>query len=106
MSFYPRNIGIPWTSKSKKRVAFDSIKIVSVNNLLVPKIVKEMREFLGLRDYYMNFIRDCIKIARPLKYLTKMDAFKKYFFVSECISLVLKYLILFFLQFKLIKLRC
>jgi len=40
---------------------------------LTPKIVKNVQKFLELANYYWQFIKDFIVIARPLDDLVKKD---------------------------------
>ena len=46
-------------------------KVQVVAEWLVPKIVKDVRSFLGLALYYKRFIKDFSKIAKPFIELTK-----------------------------------
>ena len=46
-------------------------KVQAVAECPVPKIVKDVRSFLGLASYYQRFIKDFSKIARPLTKLIK-----------------------------------
>ena len=40
----------------------------------VPNDIKELRQFLGLTNYYRRFIKDYSKIAEPLHKLTRKSA--------------------------------
>jgi len=37
----------------------------------VPKMVRDIRKFLGLANYYRQFVKDFAKLARPLNNLTR-----------------------------------
>ena len=39
----------------------------------VPKSVKKIQKFLGLANYYKRFVKDFVKIARPLHELIKKE---------------------------------
>ena len=39
----------------------------------IPKSVKDIQKFLGLANYYKQFIKDFTQIARPLHELTRKD---------------------------------
>lgn len=60
---------------SHRGVAVDPNKVKSVVNWLVPKNVKGVRGFLGLKGYYRKFIANYGKIAKPSTDLTKKDGF-------------------------------
>lgn len=57
-------------------VVVDPGTVASVMQWPQPKNVKGVKGFLGLTGYYMKFIKDYGKIARPLTELTKKDSFK------------------------------
>ncbi|GKE09384.1 putative reverse transcriptase domain-containing protein [Tanacetum coccineum] len=54
----------------------DLVKIEAVKNWTSPTTPTEIRQFLGLADYYRRLIKDFLKIAKSLTELTKKN--KKY----------------------------
>ncbi|GKG02775.1 hypothetical protein Tco_0310411, partial [Tanacetum coccineum] len=54
----------------------DPAKIEAVKNWASPTTPTEIRQFLGLADYYRRFIKDFSKIAKSLTKLTQKN--KKY----------------------------
>jgi len=48
-------------------------KVKDILDLLTLKRVKNIQKFLGLANYYWQFIKDFIVIARPLHDLVKED---------------------------------
>ncbi|GKA76158.1 putative reverse transcriptase domain-containing protein [Tanacetum coccineum] len=54
----------------------DPAKIEAVKNWASPTTPTEVRQFLGLAGYYRRFIKDFLKIAKPLTELTQKN--KKY----------------------------
>ena len=58
---------------SERGVEQDPEKIKAVAEFLLPKDVRNIREFLGLTGYYRRFIQDYEKIAKPLHELLKKD---------------------------------
>jgi len=48
-------------------------KVKGILDLLTLKRVKNIQKFLGLANYYWQFIKDFIVIARPLHDLVKED---------------------------------
>jgi len=56
-------------------------KVVGVLEWPRPKTVKEVQKFLGLANYYRQFIKDFAKIAKPMHNLVKKD--KKWNWGSE-----------------------
>ena len=54
---------------SREGIQPDPDKISAVKDFPVPKKVKDIRSFLGLANYYRRFIKDFMKIAKPLTQL-------------------------------------
>ena len=56
-----------------KEVAMDPVKVEAVKEWKDPKNLKEVRRFLGFTNFYCHFIKDFVRIARPLNDLMKKD---------------------------------
>ncbi|XP_075500118.1 uncharacterized protein LOC142538703 [Primulina tabacum] len=67
---------------SKEGISVDPAKIESIKQWTIPKIVSEVRSFLGLAGYYRRFIADFSKIALPLTSLTRKSI--KFEWTIEC----------------------
>jgi len=48
-------------------------KVMGVLNWPVPKMVRDVRKFLGLANYYRQFVKDFAKMAQPLNNLTRKE---------------------------------
>ncbi|GKC16520.1 putative reverse transcriptase domain-containing protein, partial [Tanacetum coccineum] len=55
----------------KKGIHVDPAKIESIRDWASPKTPTEIRQFLGLADYYQMFIEGVSKIAKPMTKLTQ-----------------------------------
>ena len=55
------------------KIKMEEDKVVGVLNWLTPKTVRDIRKFLGLANYYKQFVKDFAKIARPLNNLIKKE---------------------------------
>jgi hypothetical protein len=55
-------------------VQMDDTKVEKVRNWRPPTNVTEVRKFLGFTGYYQYFIKDYLKIARPLLQLTHLTS--------------------------------
>lgn len=53
----------------------DKKKVQAVQEWLVPKTVRALREFLGLAGYYRRFIQGFGAIAEPLTKLLRKEVF-------------------------------
>ena len=48
-------------------------KVAGVLNWSIPKMVRDIRKFLGLANYYRQFVKDFAKLARPLNNLMRKE---------------------------------
>ena len=55
-------------------ISVDSSKIEALLNWEWPTTVTEVRSFLGLAEYYRQFVKNLSQIALPLTKLTKKNA--------------------------------
>ena len=62
---------------SKKGIATDPKKIETILYWPRPKMVTDVRSFTGFTNYYRKYIKDYVKIARPLYELTSGENSKK-----------------------------
>jgi hypothetical protein len=60
----------------------DPSKIQQVMELKAPTLVLEIKSFLGLAAYYLHFILDFSKIAKPMTQLLEKD--RKFTWTAEC----------------------
>jgi len=57
----------------KDRVKPDPLKVLAIKEFPWPRINKNIKQFLGLAEYYRRFILNFSKIAKPLTNLLKKD---------------------------------
>nr|GEV23974.1 reverse transcriptase domain-containing protein [Tanacetum cinerariifolium] len=69
---------------SKNGIEVDKDKVDVIAKLPHPIIVKGMRSFLGHANFYLRFIKDFSKIARPMTHLLEKDT--PFFFSKECVE--------------------
>lgn len=72
-SFYCSEVNFLGHVISENGVKMDAKKLDSIKNWEPPKNVKELQSFLGLCNYYRDFIPRFASIAVPLYVLTKKD---------------------------------
>jgi len=53
------------------KIEMEENKVAGVLNWPIPKMVRDVRKFLGLANYYRQFVKDFAKLARPLNNLTR-----------------------------------
>jgi len=51
----------------------EKVKVKGVTNWPTPQCVKDIQKFLGLANYYWQFVKDFAKIAKPLYQLVRKD---------------------------------
>ena len=56
-----------------KGVEIQKEKIEGVLNWPIPRNIKEVQKFLGLANYYRQFIKDFVKLAAPLYVLVRKE---------------------------------
>ena len=69
---------------SKKGVEPDPSKIQAVLHYPAPNNVKELRQFLGLANYYRRFVQGYSRIASPLFKLTNKTDLKTFSWTAQC----------------------
>jgi len=55
------------------KIEMEEEKVEGVLNWPVPKMVRDVRKFLGLANYYRRFIKNFAVLAKPLNMLTRKD---------------------------------
>ena len=68
---------------SKQGIRADPDKLNAMANYLVPADLKQLRQFLGLTNYYRRFIKGYSNIAEPLHKLTRKNG-EGYRWSKEC----------------------
>jgi len=68
-----REIGFLGVIIGEDRVRMEKEKVQRVIEWPVSKSVKDVQKFLGLANYYRQFVKDFAKIARPLHEMTRKE---------------------------------
>ena len=63
---------------------------MKINNMLPPKLAKQICEFLELIEYYRKFIMNFAKMAKPLTLLTHQKAKFEWIPIHHTAFLMLK----------------
>nr|GEW48622.1 reverse transcriptase domain-containing protein [Tanacetum cinerariifolium] len=74
--------GIVLGHKISKGIEVDKAKIEVISKLPHPTTVKGIRSFLGHAGFYRRFIKDFLKISRPMTHL--LDKNSPFIFSNEC----------------------
>nr|GEX90346.1 reverse transcriptase domain-containing protein [Tanacetum cinerariifolium] len=69
---------------SKKGIEVDKAKIEVISKLPHPTTVKGIRSFLGHAGFYRRFIKDFLKISRPMTHILEKNL--PFIFSNECIQ--------------------
>nr|GFB41729.1 reverse transcriptase domain-containing protein [Tanacetum cinerariifolium] len=69
---------------SKKGIKVDKAKIEVISKLPHPTTVNGIRSFLGHAGFYRRFIKDFLKISRPMTHLLEKNS--PFIFSNECIQ--------------------
>nr|GEW82427.1 reverse transcriptase domain-containing protein [Tanacetum cinerariifolium] len=69
---------------SKKGIEVDKAKIEVISKLPHPTTVKRIRSFLGHAGFYRRFIKDFLKISRPMTHLLEKNS--PFIFSNQCIQ--------------------
>nr|GEV94075.1 DNA-directed DNA polymerase [Tanacetum cinerariifolium] len=69
---------------SKKGIEVDKAKIEVISKLPHPTTVKGIRSFLGHAGFYRRFIKDFLKISRPMTHLLEKNS--SFIFSNKCIQ--------------------
>ena len=68
-----REIGFLRVVIGLEGIKMEEKKVKGVLDWLTPKCVKNVQKFLGLANYYCQFIKDFVTIARPLHDMVRKD---------------------------------
>jgi len=55
------------------KIEMEEDKVAGVLNWPIPRMVRDIRKFLGLTNYYRQFIKNFAALAKPLNMLTRKD---------------------------------
>jgi len=55
------------------KIEMEKDKVAGVLNWPIPRMVRDVRKFLGLTNYYRQFIKNFVALAKPLNMLTRKD---------------------------------
>ena len=55
------------------KIEIEEDKVVGVLSWPTPKTVRDVRKFLGLTNYYRQFIKNFAALAKPLNMLTRKN---------------------------------
>nr|GEX43417.1 reverse transcriptase domain-containing protein [Tanacetum cinerariifolium] len=69
---------------SKKGIEVNKAKIEVISKLPHPTIVKGIQSFLGHAGFYQRFIKDFLKISRPMTHLLEKNS--PFIFLNNCIQ--------------------
>nr|GFC84796.1 reverse transcriptase domain-containing protein [Tanacetum cinerariifolium] len=69
---------------SKKGIEVDRENIEVISKLPYPTTVKGIRSFLGHAGFYRRFMKDFLKISRPMTHLLENNS--PFIFSNECIQ--------------------
>ena len=58
---------------SQRGIEVDDVKVETIAKLPPPSLMKAVRNFLGHAGFYRRFIKDFLKISRPLTRLLEKD---------------------------------
>ena len=68
-----RKVGFLRVMIRPERIKIEGDKMKGVLDWPTSKFVKDIQKFLGLENYYRQFIKDFVSIARPLHDMVKKD---------------------------------
>ena len=68
-----REVGFLGVIIRENRVRMEKEKVQGVIEWPVPKSVKDVQKFLGLANYYRQFVKDFAKIRRPLHEMMRKE---------------------------------
>ena len=68
-----REVGFLGVIIGEDRVRIEKEKVQGVIEWPVPRSTKDMQKFLGLANYYRQFVKDFTRIAKPLYEMTRKE---------------------------------
>ena len=68
-----REVGFLEVMIGSERIKIEEDKVKGVLDWLIPKYVKDIQKFLGLANFYYQFIKNFVSIARLLHNIVKKN---------------------------------
>nr|GEW65110.1 reverse transcriptase domain-containing protein [Tanacetum cinerariifolium] len=84
LGFCTHKILMEKTLNQRNRIEVDKAKVEVITKLPHPTTVKGIQSFLGHVSFYQRFIKDFLKIARPMTRLLENDT--PFLFSKECVK--------------------
>ena len=77
-NWFAKEIKVLGPVVSEREIEMDLDKIQAINEMIFPRNVKQVQQFLGFCGYYRRFVKDFAKVAAPLYALLKKEVIREF----------------------------